>query len=293
MTDKKTILVTGASRGIGILTVRTLAAQGHKVLAAMRAPETRNQESAAMLEACARDTGTDISVVEMDVTDEASVGRAVDRALADGPIDVLINNAGVMPVGVTEAFTVDQLQSFFDVNMFGIARTTRAVLPSMRQQGSGLLVHLSSAAGRLSIPYFGAYCATKWALEAYAESLHFELEGTGVESVLIEPSGHGTDLVKTAPAPKDAATDASYGDKAQGRDRLLGMFETEFEAGNPINDAQNVADRIAELVEMTGPRPIRTQVGADMGVAACNDATLPIQSALIEGLRPIYSGAAA
>ena len=104
-----------------------------------------------------------------------------------------------------------------------------------------------------------------------------------------------TEPIWSRPPPRrrDATTDASYGDKANGRSRLLGMFETEFDAGNPINDAQNVADRIVDLVEMTGPRPIRTQVGADMGVAACNEATSPIQSALIDGLRPIYSGAAA
>jgi len=168
-------------------------------------------------------------------------------------------------------------------------RTTRAVLPGMRTRRCGLLVHLSSAAGRLAIPFFGIYCASKWALEAYAESLHYELEAFNIDSILVEPSGHATELVDTAPAPDDSHRAVEYGEFAGGRDRLLGMFRDMFAQGDAITDAQNVADKIVELVEMERPRPIRTQVGADMGVAAVNTCAAPIQVQLIEGLKPVYT----
>ena len=170
-------------------------------------------------------------------------------------------------------------------------RMSRAVLGPMRARKSGLIISLSSAAGRFGMPYFGLYCASKWAMEAYCESLHYELETLGIESILVEPSGHGTDLVTTAPTPADTPRLREYGDLAKGRERLLGMFQGMFDQGDASTDAINVAERIADLVDMNAPRPIRTQVGHDMGVAAVNEAVLPIQVALIKGLKPVYQGA--
>lgn len=289
----KTILITGASRGIGLLTAKTLAAQGHTVYASMRNPDGSNALVRDELVAWAKDTGAKLIPLELDVTSAKSVDAAAARILADGPLDVLINNAGIMPTGTTEAFTPEQTQACFDVNMFGLARVTQAFLPAMRDKKDGLIISLSSAAGRLSIPFFGLYCASKWAMEAYCESLHFELEPFGVQSVLVEPSGHGTDLVATAPAPARTDVLDAYGDLSKGRDRMLGMFESAFATGADIHNAQNVADAIAGLVNMTGPRPVRTQVGDDMGVNAINTATQPVQDQLVSMLRPVYTGAAA
>lgn len=289
MTSPKTILVTGTSRGIGKLTAKTLAADGHHVYAAMRDIAGRNAAAAAELADHARADGLKLTPIELDVADTASVEKAVAAIETESQIDVLVNNAGIMPVGVTEAFTMEQMKAYFEVNMFGLAALTQAVLPGMRKRSQGLLVHLSSAAGRLSIPYFGVYCASKWAMEAYAESLHYELKPFNIQSVLVEPSGHATDLVSTAPAPDATGILAEYGPHAEGRTKMLGMFNDLFAQGHDGNDAQNVANRIAQLVEMEGDRPIRTQVGDDMGVTAINEATAPIQAGLIENLSAVYA----
>lgn len=293
MTRTQTILITGASRGIGRLTSLALAANGHKVYAGMRDISGRNEDVASDMRAKAQAQGLNLMPLELDVTDEQACQTAIDEIEANGPLDVLINNAGVMPVGLTEAFTMEQAEDVFDVNVYGIMRLTRAALPGMRARKSGLVINLSSSAGRFGMPYFGIYCASKWAVEAYSEALHHELETFGIDCVLVEPSGHGTDLVVTAPAPQDTARLEAYGDLAAGRDRLLDMFAHMFETDLSGTDANNVAASISRLIEMSGTRPIRVQVGHDMGVSAVNEAVAPIQAKLIEMLKPVYRGEAA
>lgn len=290
MTTPQTVLITGASRGIGLLATKALAERGHYVYASMRDVQGRNKSAASDLRDWARDNRVSLDTMELDVTDETSVNNAINVIEKERPIHTLINNAGIMPVGLTEAYTLQQAQQYFDVNLFGIVRTYRAALPFMRVRKSGLLINISSAAGRLAIPFFGVYCASKWAMEAYCESLHYELESFGIESVIIEPSGHGTDLVRTAPSPADEMRVTAYGTLATGRDMLLSMFQGMFDQGDSITDASNVAVKIVELVEATEPRPIRVQVGHDMGVNALNAATAPIQADLISGLKPVYTG---
>ncbi|WP_299686534.1 SDR family oxidoreductase [uncultured Tateyamaria sp.] len=292
MTDTKTILITGASRGIGLLAAHALAAKGHRVFAGMRDIAGRNADAAKAMRLSALENGYDLTPIALDVTDDAACQAAVDAVEATGALDVLVNNAGVMPVGLTEGFSMEQTEAVFDVNVYGLMRMTRAALPAMRRRASGLVIHLSSSAGRFGMPFFGIYCASKWAVEAYSEALHNELETFGVDNVLIEPSGHGTDLVVTAPAPADQVRMAEYGDLAHGRDRLLGMFGQMFETDTTGTDANNVATVIVDLVEMTDPRPIRVQVGHDMGVSAVNNAVAPIQANLIDMLKPVYTGVA-
>src|SRR5215831_2787310 len=155
-----TILITGASTGFGRDAAERLARRGHRVYATMRDVGNRNARNRAALEKVARDEDIDLHVLELDVTREESVQRAVEAALDDaGHIDVVINNAGFAGIGVSEAYTPEQFLQMFDVNLFGVVRVNRAVLPSMRARRSGLLIHISSGAGRVTVPALAAYCA--------------------------------------------------------------------------------------------------------------------------------------
>ena len=283
----KTVLITGASRGIGLLTARALAGAGHRVYAGMRDLGGRNAATARELATWAADHQAMLIPIDLDVTDDGAVQAAVAMIESRHPIDTLINNAGVMPVGVTEAFTPADAQRCFEVNLFGVMRCTRAVLPFMRGRRSGQLIHLSSTAGRVAIPFFGLYCASKWALEGYAESLQYEVEGLGITSTIIEPGGHQTDLVDNPPAPGDANCILGYDALADGPGNFLQMFNTLFARQDQINDAANVAERITQIVGADTPAPLRVPVGDDMGLKRINAGTEPAQRELLDALRPM------
>ncbi|MCA9524150.1 MAG: SDR family NAD(P)-dependent oxidoreductase, partial [Myxococcales bacterium] len=176
------ILITGANGGFGTLIVDALLDAGHRVAASMRAVTGRNAAVAERL----RQRGAQL--IEIDVTHDASVEAGV-RAAAEalGGLTVLINNAGVGVSGLQEAFTADDFKRLFDVNVVGVQRMNRAVLPLFREQHNGLLVHVSSLLGRITVPFYGPYNATKWAVEALAETYRVELSPFGVETVVVEP----------------------------------------------------------------------------------------------------------
>src|SRR5262249_45354860 len=210
-----TILITGASTGFGRDAAERLARRGHRVYATMRDVGNRNAAHRAALAKIARDEDLDLQVLGLDVTSEDSVDRAVDAALRDGGhIDVVINNAGIAGIGVSEAYTADQFRQMFDVNVFGVVRVNRAVLPSMRERRSGLLIHLSSGSGRVTVPAMASYCASKFALEATVDALRFELLPFGVDAILVEPGIYRTPIFDRIVEPADQERVASYGDAA-------------------------------------------------------------------------------
>ncbi len=281
----KTVLISGASTGIGLLAAETVARAGHRVYAGMRQVADRNSGAAESLKTLARRENLDIRTVELDVTDERSAHQAVEAVVKEaGCIDVLVNNAAVMSIGIAEGFTEEQARSQMDVNFLGPVRLCRAVLPHMRGQRSGLIVHVTSVAGRIVLPGAVLYCASKFAHEAMAEGLHYELTGTGVESVIVEPGPYPTQLLTNSPAPEDTARLSGYGELASLRESVIGMFSQLF-ASDASPRTQEVADAIARLINTAqGQRPLRTVCGLDYGAIALNEQVAPIQAEALRGL---------
>ena len=257
----KKVLITGTSSGFGKLMTHTLIAQGHSVAASMRDVEGRNQAAAEEL----REAGA--RVVEIDVTDDSSVQRGTAEAIeALGGLDVLVNNAGVGVLGLQEAFTPEDWQRLFEINVFGVQRVTRAVLPVMREQGSGLLVFVSSLLGRMVLPFFGPYNASKFAVEALADNYRVELSGFGIDSVVIEPGGYNTGFGERLLSPSDADRLSQLGDFAHAPMQMMEEFGENM-IGDEAPDPQWIADAAARLIETpAGERPFRTVVdGLGMG----------------------------
>jgi NAD(P)-dependent dehydrogenase (short-subunit alcohol dehydrogenase family) len=178
----RVVLVTGASSGIGKATAELLAARGCRVYGTSRnAPR-------AIVEKAAGDEGPVLRMIPLDVTSDESVDAAVGVVLArEGRIDAVVNNAGFGIAGAVELTSVDEARGQFETNFFGMVRVCRAVLPVMRQQGSGRIVNLSSIAGRIAIPFQAFYSASKFAIEGYSEALRIEVAPFGIQVVLVEP----------------------------------------------------------------------------------------------------------
>lgn len=189
-TESKVVLITGCSSGFGLLTAARLSVQGHQVIASMR----DLNKSTALLEEVKRRGGT-VDTLALDVTDKASVKQAVnDIAAKYGHLDVLVNNAGYGIGGFFEDLTDEEIRQQFETNFFGVQNVTRAVIPLMRARRKGRIINISSVAGFSTSPAFSAYNASKWALEAFSESLRYELRFFGIDVLLIEPGTYRTKI---------------------------------------------------------------------------------------------------
>jgi len=284
--SNQTVFITGSSSGFGLLITHTLIEKGFTVFATMRNLESKNAEQAQQLKEFAEGKSGKLHLLDLDVTEETSIDNAVKQALElEGKIDVLVNNAGIGVGGHTEASTVDQFRKVFEVNLFGIQAILRSVLPSMRENKSGLVVNISSIMGRIVIPFSGAYTSSKYALEGLIESYQYELIGTGVEMSIVEPGGFGTNFFANMMSPADEDRVATYGELAEIPDKMWGSMGEALQ-GDDAPDPQEVANAVVNLIEApAGKRQLRVVVDPMMGGVApkfINQTTGQIQTKLLE-----------
>ncbi len=278
----QTILVTGSTSGFGRLMVETLARRGYIVFAGMREVTGKNAFAAEELRAQAEREHLTVHVVEIDVTDDASVERAIESIVGiTGHLDVVVNNAGTSYSGPLEAFTLEQVQQQFNTNVFSVLRVNRAALPYMRKQGSGLLLQIGSIAGRLALPFLGLYGATKFALEGITESYRYELAPFGIDAAIIEPGTYPTSISAKRQVAADTERAALY-------QAAAGAFATGFYAENrsatPPNP-QDVADAVASVIaQPVGERPLHTVVAA----ATQRRAPIAVNEAVTQATRSFF-----
>ncbi len=261
---KEVILITGASSGFGALTARALAGAGHTVYASMLDVRGKNAKEVAELERFAKERTIELHALELDVTSEKSVNKAVESILnASGRLDVIVHNAGHMAYGPAEAFTPEQFAELYDINVLGTQRVNRAALPQLRKQGRGLLVWVGSTSTRGGTPpYLAPYFAAKAAMDALAVSYAGEVSRWGIESSIIVPGAFttGTNHFANAGKPEDSKRMAAY---EAGPYRGFGESTSKALSATvpPDADVSEVARAIARVVGMPfGQRPFRVYV---------------------------------
>ena len=280
----KVVLITGSSSGFGRLTAETLAKEGHTVYASMRDPLGKNEDNATALNNWAADNQLNLRAIELDVTNESTINQAVDTIVKnEGRIDVLVNNAGGGGMGLTEDFTLDELRHQYEVNVFGLFATTKAVIPYMRKQHDGLIIGVSSGFGRIVMPMFEVYCSSKYAMEALCEGWRYELSHFGVDSVIVEPGAFPTtDFGKNMQAfsPQTKNTLSDYGPLSGLPQGFMASLEETIKSGRADNP-QRVADAISSLIATPhGQRPLRTVVDSmnNESLTRLNEMTDKIQT---------------
>ena len=276
----KTILITGASSGFGRLTAETLANSGHTVFAGFRSTDGVKKQIADALRQ------KDVEILTLDVTDQQSVDSAIAQLLKKSPggLDVVVNNAGMASAGISEGFTPEQTRELFEVNVFGVQRMIRATAPLLRAKRARLLINVGSILGRVTLPFFGLYGASKYAVEAMTDSYRYELSQFGVDVVLVQPSAYPTNMYAAAQQPANGNLAKEYGDVAQIPGKILNTFVTLFQ-GESAPNPQDVATAIDKIVSTpAGSRPDRIVIGLPFGSDAVNIAVAPIQRGVMESL---------
>jgi NAD(P)-dependent dehydrogenase (short-subunit alcohol dehydrogenase family) len=263
MSETRTVLITGAGSGFGLLTSIELAKRGFRVFGSMR-----DLGRAERLDAAAREAGVTVEKVALDVTKEASIAAAVEKV---GRIDVLVNNAGFGLGGFLEDLTMAELREQFDTNFFGLVATTKAVLPQLRERRSGRIINISSIGGRFATPGLSAYCSSKWAVEGLSESLRHELRPYGVQVVIVEPGTFKTDIFeRNRRVAKRASDPASpYYERSKQLERVVDKL-----LDGRTADPRAVALAVARAATVKRPR-LRYLVGRDAHGQAISKALLP------------------
>ncbi len=237
----KTILITGATAGIGRSTALHLARQGHHVIAS-----GRKVIELAKLKAEAMETGLKLDTLVLDVTSITSIADSVSevsRLTGGHGLDVLVNNAGFGVLGPTSEITDAETRRQFETNVFGLINVTRAFIPQMRERRSGRIINVSSVGGKITLPFFGVYNATKYAVEAMSDALRYELQPFGIKVVVIEPGVIKTNFEATALQSTDQFKDTVYG-PSMAKQEAMSKIANRF-AGEPIVIAKAISRAIS------------------------------------------------
>jgi len=261
------VLVTGSSTGFGRLIALHAARRGARVTATMRNP-ARGEE----LVAAARDEGLALEVDRLDVLDEASVREAVGRAEQRAPLDVVVNNAGIEVRGPVEECGDELVRRQLETNFLGALRVVRAVLPAMRERRAGTVVNVSSIAGLVGRPFGGLYAASKHALEAATEALHFELSPFGVRVVLIEPGQYATELLDNMATAPSFGPRSPYWEMSERFDAAVRRLVPDGEPADP----QEVAELVWDAVHDPEPK-LRYLAGEDARAIAAAKRQMPFE----------------
>ena len=257
-----TVLITGCSSGFGELAALTFADRGHRVFATMRTPG----KSAAL------NARTDITQLALDVCDSGSVTAAINEAIAAaGRLDIVINNAGIEVFGAVHLLSDDEVIRQLDTNVSGVVRVARAVVPHMLAAGGGTIVNVGSVAGLVGPPYSGIYAASKHAVEALSEAMHFELSQEGIKVRVVEPGQFATEL------GNNSLYAAAMGEDTPERQRLV-RFRTAMRSlvnGTPPS-AQIVADAIYTAATEE-PSQLRHPVGDDAALVVATKSQMSFE----------------
>jgi NAD(P)-dependent dehydrogenase (short-subunit alcohol dehydrogenase family) len=245
---KNTVLITGASSGFGKVAAKLFHTNGWNVIATMRSPE-KETELASL---------SNVFVSKLDVTDKLSIQNTVAAGIEKfGKIDVLVNNAGYGALGALEASTEEQVRQQFEVNFFGLIEVTKAILPGMRQNRSGVIINVSSVGGRVTFPFSSLYHATKFAVEGLTESLQYELNPLGISLKIIEPGGYKTEFA-------GRSMDLFSVDSLVEYQPAFNKFTTMLDQWPMSENIGEVADAIYEAAT-DGTEKLRYPVGHDAG----------------------------
>lgn len=269
----KTVLISGAGSGMGLLTAQTLIRAGYAVHAGVRDPHGRSTARRQALEAYANDHGGYVQVVDLDIQHAQSCQDAVDGVIAaHGRLDAVIHNAAHLFIGMAEGFTPEQLADSFNTNAVGAHRLNRAALPQLRRQGDGVLLYVGSTITRIVAPFMMPYVAGKYALDALAETTAYEVQPLGIETTIVMPGTFmdGTSHFQTAVRPVESMEEA-YAAVQPEVDNYEPGLRRLFRDGQQA-PVQAVADEIARVLALPkGAKPLRTTVDfADYGAEAVN-----------------------